>query len=66
MAKIPFKYYLNDSYGQGERDEFVAEQTGLSIEKIEELSVGQFAYEVELDCELDDVTGEVTILGLSS
>mgnify|MGYP001578585628 CR=1 FL=1 len=59
---VNFKYYLQDTYDTMERNSWISEQTGV-------LTAGELAdklnnpfYEIELDCELDTATGQITIL----
>jgi hypothetical protein len=61
--KVKFKYYLHDDYTGSERAEYILEQTGLDMtrEEFNEL-VGRPFYEVELNCELDTKTGQVTVI----
>lgn len=62
MAKIPFTYYMQDSRGRGECADAISDKTGIESEKLYEWGVGWAFSEVELSCELDTETGEVTIL----
>ena len=60
--KIPFKYYLHDSYTSHERAETILGQTDLDmgIEEFNDL-VGKPFYEVTLFCTLDTDTGQITV-----
>jgi hypothetical protein len=61
--KIPFKYYLHDGYTGSERAEYILRQTDLDMSRDELLQlIGRPFYEVELLCELDTTTGQVTVL----
>lgn len=67
--KLPFKYYLHDSYSSSEFQEVVLEdQLGLddsmTKQQLDELmqKIGRPFYEVTLECELDTETGKVTVL----
>lgn len=69
--KLPFKYYLHDQGTSGERAEEIFDQAaaqGIELDidqdKLAEL-IGRPFYEVTLECELDTVTGEVTLLKAS-
>lgn len=59
-----FKYYLHDGYERDERAEYILGQIpelDMDEEQFGEL-IGQPFYEVTLHCQLDDVTGEVTVV----
>lgn len=60
--KKTFKYYLHDSYERSEAAEVLA--SALGVEEDDEIfeKMGRPFYEVELTCEIDMETGEVTIL----
>jgi len=69
--KVPFKYYLHDNYSSGERAYEIAEQVskqGVQLpydsDELSEL-IGRPFEEVTLECELDTVTGEVTLIKAS-
>ena len=62
-----FKYYLHDDYNSKERADYIKSQIPsltLSDDEFSEL-IGRPFYEVELLCELNDVTGEVKIVSVS-
>lgn len=61
--KVKFKYYLHDNATVYERAEDILGQTDLDMsrEEFNEL-VGRPFYEVELLCELDTDTGDITVL----
>lgn len=62
--KIPFKYYVHDDSNTSERVDWISEQTGVTFTDEMTEEMGRPFYEVTLNCELDSVTGEVTILGV--
>jgi hypothetical protein len=64
MAMVKFTYYLHDDYQSNERDEFISDSTGLSLEKVEDLEIGEPFNEIGLRCLLDTETGNVIILGV--
>jgi len=63
-VKVPFTYYLHDD-SRWETAESIHSQirgvSDLTLEEIAELA-GRPFYEVELSCEFDTETGEVTLL----
>ena len=63
--KVKFTYYLHDNYSSGERAEAILSQISSQVtmdeEEFSEL-IGRPFYEVKLECELDTVTGAVTVL----
>jgi len=61
--KKQFKYYLHDNYTGSERAEYILQQIDLEMdrEQFNQL-VGRPFYEVELVCELNTETGDVTVL----
>lgn len=63
MAKVPFQYYLHDSYGRYELAEFLQEKTGLTFTEEQLDALGRPFYEVTLHCHLDTDTMQVTIIG---
>lgn len=62
MAKIPFNYYLHDNSSESERFADLSEQDPRFTEELVE-DMGRCFYEVMLFCEVDEDTGEVTLLG---
>lgn len=64
MAKLPFTYYMHDeSFYERVEDLF----PGLTEAQQEDLAekAGKPFYEVTLRCEIDDQTGEVTLISAS-
>lgn len=61
MSKIPFKYYLHDQSQSDERLDYLQEQDPRFTEELVG-DMGKPFYEVLLQCEVDEETGEVTIL----
>lgn len=55
----PFTYYLHDT-NDGVA-EHIQELAGLVPDEVLTDNIGRPFYEVKFDCELDDVTGTVTI-----
>lgn len=60
--KHTFTYYLHDDYETGEREDYIARQTGLSLAKVEALETGRPFYEVKLLCTIDDETGDIELI----
>ena len=61
--KQTFKYYLHDSYSQGEMREYL-EEKGIILTEEAWANIGRPFYEVGFNCEIDD-KGKITILGLA-
>lgn len=68
MARRPFTWYLHEDYQSSEVQEVLAEQLGLPVDHpaIQAAPDEWPFYEVAISCELDDETGEVTVLGLKN
>ena len=66
--KVPFVYYLHDDYNSHELVDEIRSQLskqGVDLPESDDVLAERFGspfYEVKLECELDTVTGEVTLL----
>lgn len=58
---MKFKYYLHDDYDRGEFAQNLIEK-GADPEAARKAADQRPFYEVTLECELDEETGEVTLL----
>lgn len=68
MSVVPFVYYLNDTDDQEGRCEAIMTGASEPLVIVDALAekIGNPFYEVQLQCTLDTMTGEVRILGASS
>lgn len=64
MAMIEFTHYLHESLEGYEFSEWIASQTGLTTEQVEEMDLGEPFYEIGIRCVLDTEQGEIIIMGI--